>query len=169
MNTVDVSMEGVEPPGWLDKFIRFCEKALRQLGFEQWEVSIILCNDRFIRNLNSRYRGKDEPTDVLSFPQFDAATGKRATQDAISSADTPNRRVPNGDGTYYAGDIVISLDTLSKNASHFHVGEEEELKRLTVHGLLHLAGHDHGTNGPEQPMLTLQEATLLRLTEERIF
>ena len=150
MNTVDVSCEGVEPPGWLDRFIRFALRALDELDIDSWELSVILCNDAFIRDLNFRFRGKDEATDVLSFPQ--ELEGRPAST-----------------GIFYAGDIVISLDMLRTNALEFAVGEEEELKRLLVHGILHLAGHDHSDNSPLQPMLELQETILSRLTEERLF
>jgi probable rRNA maturation factor len=152
-------MEGVEPPGWLDNFVTFCRSALDQLGYEGWEVSVILCDDEFIRRLNRDYRGKDEPTDVLSFPQHESAGEDRRQG---SSGDQ-------GGSTFYAGDIVISLDTLSANAEYFNVATEEELKRVVIHGLLHLAGYDHTDNSPQQPMLRHQESTLQRLTEERIF
>jgi rRNA maturation RNase YbeY len=58
------------------------------------------------------------------------------------------------------GDIVISLETLKTNAAYFHVDEDEELRRLIIHGILHLAGFDHPTNNPEEPMLVLQEKIL---------
>jgi probable rRNA maturation factor len=158
VNTVDVSVEGVEPPGWLDNFKRLCLKALDELGIDGWEVSVILCDDGFIRGLNARYRNKDEATDVLSFPQRGTGAEFPTEGDAATA-----------EHLYYAGDIVISLDTLHLHARRFSVDTEEELKRLVVHGILHLSGMDHSDNSPEQNMLQLQEATLSRLTEERIF
>jgi probable rRNA maturation factor len=88
-------------------------------------VSVLFCADPFIAKLNAQYRGAEGPTDVLSF-----ATGEDYT------AETGERR-------YSAGDIVVSLDTLAQNAAYFHVALDEELKRLLVHGILHLAGYDH--------------------------
>ena len=64
------------------------------------------------------------------------------------------------------GDIVISLETLSKNAEYFEVSENLELKRLLIHGLLHLNGYDHGeehiekNKEPECEMLKIQENLL---------
>ena len=61
---------------------------------------------------------------------------------------------------FSAGDIVISVDTLAKNAVEFDVSQDQELKRLLIHGVLHLSGMDHSDNSPEQPMLQLQEILL---------
>ena len=69
-----------------------------------------------------------------------------------------NRRFP-------AGEIVISLDQLAYNAAEFGVTENEELKRLVIHGMLHLSGKDHADNSPGQEMLLLQERILKRLDQ----
>ena len=61
---------------------------------------------------------------------------------------------------FSAGDIVISVDTLAKNAVEFEVSQDQELKRLLIHGVLHLSGMDHSDNSPEQPMLQFQEIVL---------
>ncbi|MFI5369096.1 MAG: rRNA maturation RNase YbeY, partial [Spirochaetia bacterium] len=112
-------------------------------GFSQWEISLLLCGDARITTLNGRYRGRNRPTDVLSFP-----------------------RDEDGSGTV-AGDIAISLDTLRRNAAAFGVSEEEELKRLTLHGILHLAGMDHG-RGKGRKMLALQQKLMGQLKTECI-
>jgi len=65
-----------------------------------------------------------------------------------------------------AGDIVISIDTLFRNADEFNVAVDEELKRLLIHGILHLSGMDHSDNSPEQEMLKLQESILTDLLKE---
>ncbi|WP_455381334.1 rRNA maturation RNase YbeY [Salinispira pacifica] len=155
MNFVEVSVEGVESPEWLDRLQRFCLEALRKMGKTGWEVSLLLCDDAFIQDLNGRFRDRDEPTDVLSFPQ------SPEEGDALAEDDDS--------APFVAGDIVISLDSLSQNAEEFGVDREEELKRLVVHGLLHLAGMDHPTNEPEEEMLSYQERVLLDLAQERIF
>jgi rRNA maturation RNase YbeY len=67
------------------------------------------------------------------------------------------------------GDIIISLHTLGENAEYFGVEEEEELKRLLIHGILHLSGMDHSDNSPEQEMLIYQEKILTRLSGVKIF
>ena len=63
------------------------------------------------------------------------------------------------------GDIFISLDTMRRNAEEFGVGEEEELSRLLLHGILHLRGLDHKTNDFEkEEMLKEQEEVLTKLS-----
>ncbi|MFC1568204.1 rRNA maturation RNase YbeY [Candidatus Margulisiibacteriota bacterium] len=81
------------------------------------EVNLVLLNDAEIRKLNRKYRGKDKATDVLAFPM-------------------------NEDGI--VGDIAISTETARKNARRFGVNYREEMKRLVIHGTLHLLGYDHG-------------------------
>ena len=125
----------------------FLCRVLEKLGKNKWEVSILFTGDAFIHKLNKEYRGKDEPTDVLSFAQVD---NKEA--------------FPEKGGRFYAGDIVISMETLAKNAEYFGISVNEELKRLLVHGILHLSGMDHDNNNPDQPMLVKQEKILNQFT-----
>ncbi|HOX92511.1 MAG TPA: rRNA maturation RNase YbeY, partial [Spirochaetales bacterium] len=114
------------------------------LGQDGWDLSLLVCDDAFIVNLNEQYRNKEGPTDVLSFEQ-----GERY--------ETP-------DGMrFLAGDIVISLDALARNAQDFSVSVDEELRRLVIHGILHLSGMDHASNDPSEPMLLRQESLLAQL------
>ena len=125
----------------------FLLQVLDKLGKDKWEVSVLFTGDAFIEKLNKEFRGKDEPTDVLSFAQID---NKEA--------------FPEKGGRFYAGDIVVSMETLAKNASYFGISVNEELKRLLVHGILHLSGMDHKNNNPDQPMLVEQENILNQFT-----
>jgi len=143
--SVEVVVEGVRAPRGVTRLARFCGKALAAAGYSQWEVAVLLCADPRIQELNGRYRGKPVPTDVLSFPREEGLTGD------------PVR-----------GDIAVSLDMLARNASRFGTSENEEMKRLLVHGLLHLAGMDHGS-GRSGKMLALQERLLEGLESERIY
>jgi probable rRNA maturation factor len=145
MNRVEVHAEEVPLPVWADSLSVFALNALDSLGKTNWDLSILLCGDAYIRSLNSRYRELDEPTDVLSF----------------SLGET----VPDGEAgmRYLPGDIVISLETLEENARYFRVNEDEELRRLVIHGILHLDGMDHEDNEPSQPMLRVQEEVLVKL------
>jgi probable rRNA maturation factor len=84
------------------------------------EVALVLAGDRLVHRLNRQYRGKDKPTDVLSFP---------------------------GDGAEGSlGDIVISLDTAARNARGLGRTLKQELDVLALHGFLHVLGHDHETD-----------------------
>ncbi len=142
--TVEVAVDGFPAPRWRGRLRRFCVQALREAGAGEWELSFLLCDDGRITALNERYRHRKGPTDVLSFPREASAM----------------------EGVI-AGDIAISLETLRRNARRFGVTEDEELKRLVVHGILHCAGMDHGA-GKGKRMLSLQERLLEALKLERI-
>jgi probable rRNA maturation factor len=124
---------------------------MREIGAAEWDLSILLCDDARMRKLNGRYRGKDNTTDVLSFPR----------------EEHHRRSAASLEGSVVAGDIAISMDTLRRNAFALSVTEEEELKRLLIHGILHCAGMDHGT-GKGKGMLALQERLLGELHQVRI-
>lgn len=135
--------ESIETPSWIRNVEPFILRVLDRLDIDNWEISILFCNDAFITDLNIKYRKIDAPTDVLSFEQGD-------------------EYIDDDDITWFnAGDIVISLDSLRKNCEDFDVTFNEELKRLLVHGILHLNGLDHEDNSPEQEMLQFQEHFLV--------
>ena len=131
------------------------EKAAELLGYDGEEISLLLCNDDYIKELNKTYRNIDAPTDVLSFENDEEYTDEEGSWKCV-------------------GDIVISLQTLPVNAEYFEEDQNSELKRLLVHGLLHLNGMDHGEEhiekgkAPEGEMLKLQEQTLQKLKDEII-
>jgi probable rRNA maturation factor len=153
VNRVAVSAEEVPLPAWSVSLRRFALKTLDRLGRDKWDLSILLCGDKTISDLNARYRGKNEATDVLS---FSLTEGELFPAGGRSS----RRRLP--------GDIVISLDTLRENARRFNINEDEELRRLLIHGILHLDGMDHRGNGEDEPMIQLQEQILKQLSGECI-
>ncbi|MDR2552612.1 MAG: rRNA maturation RNase YbeY [Treponema sp.] len=145
MNRIEITLEGREPPPWLDRTIPFVSSLLERLEKRNWDLSLCFCGDQYIRSLNSRYRNRDEATDVLSFVLGET------------------------DGDFFLpGDIVISLDTLETNAAFFGVSPDEELRRLLIHGILHLGGMDHPSSGEEEPMLILQEKLLRDLGDMHI-
>lgn len=122
---VDVE-EGMEAPEWLGSIAPFACKVLDKLGKDDWEVSFLFCSAPFIRKLNNDYRDIDSETDILSFED-----GTEYTDD-------------DGNTVFSAGDIAICIDVFVKNAVEFGVKPDEELKRLIIHGLMHLSGMDHG-------------------------
>ena len=141
---MEVTVVGVPAPPWRRRVPAFCSRVLSAIGTRRWDVAILLCGDERITDLNARYRGKPKPTDVLSFPRDEAAeTG------------------------LVNGDLALCLDALRRNARRFAVTEDQELKRLLVHGLLHLAGMDHG-RGKGPTMLALQERLLADLDAETV-
>lgn len=148
--------EGLAAPEWLCNVEPFMQKVMRLLDYDSEEISVLFCTDDFIRELNMSYRHIDSPTDVLSFESGDEYQDEKGTR------------------WRNMGDIVISLEMLKTNAAYFDSNENDELKRLLLHGLLHLNGMDHGeehiTKGEEPlcPMLILQEKLLDGLKSERI-
>jgi probable rRNA maturation factor len=148
VNEVEVSSAGIDDPPWLRRCESFAAKVLSARGINRWELSILMTDDRTITELNRRYRNVDGPTDILSFSQEPSNAPP-----AVSPAP--------------AGDIVISLETMIRNARQGDIPEEEELKRLVIHGILHLQGMDHQEEG--SGMIELQEKILRRLQKERIF
>lgn len=151
-NSISVSFND-EPPGSIDpvRVENFISEVLNDLNLKNWDISLLFCDDAFIQNLNKQYRDIDSPTDVLSFEQ-----GDEYFDDA-------------GETRFMAGDIVISLDSLRFNAEEFNVEINEELKRLIVHGILHLNGMDHSDNSPEQEMLKFQEELLVQYKNMEIY
>lgn len=150
MNKVTVNAEEYPLPSWSGNMCRFAIKVLEEIKRDNWELSILICGDKTITKLNAQYRNKNEPTDILSFN-----LGETVQED--------------GKTVFLPGDIVISLDTLRENAKYFSTSEDEELRRLIIHGILHLDGMNHETNGQSEPMLLLQEEILKKLENKRIF
>lgn len=148
--------EGVEAPCWLEKAESFIKKVMDLQNWDREEVSVLFCNDDFIHELNKNYRQIDSATDVLSFENGESYEDE------------------NGEVWLSAGDIAISLETLPKNALYFEVSEDEELRRLLVHGLLHLNGYDHGEEHVEKgvepvcEMLKVQKKIMESLSNETI-
>ena len=148
MNTVKINREGLPvadaatPPEWADGIESFTLAVLEKLKKKNWDLSLLFCDNKTIRNLNRQYRNRDEATDVLSF---------------IMGETEGERFLP--------GDIAVSLEMVKENAEAFEVSPAEELRRLLIHGILHLSGMDHASNGKGEPMLTLQEQLLGDISE----
>lgn len=108
----------------------------------KFEVNVTLCDNDFIRTLNDEYRGKDTPTDVLSFPLYDFDTPKVMTQ---------------------LGDIIISLEKAKEQATELGTGMKRELCFLVAHSSLHLLGYTHDTEEELEIMVEKQEKVLTEL------
>lgn len=108
---------------------------LKHEGFDSdAEVSITLCDNEYIKKLNSEYRNKDTSTDVLSFPLYDFSM-----EDAL----IPGEAVP-------LGDIVISMERAKEQAKEIGNPFLKEVAFLTVHSMLHLLGYDHELGSEEE-------------------
>lgn len=102
------------------------------------DVSLLLTDDTEIQALNRDWRGKDKPTDVLSFP--------------ASDLDAP-----------FLGDIAVSLGVTQQDAAAKEIALDQHLSHLLIHGLMHLLGHDHKDDTEAEEMESLEIAALASL------
>lgn len=134
----------VAEPAWtetLPGLTDICQTALNAGAVHQkaaGEVSLLLTNDEEIQTLNRDWRGKDKPTDVLSFP--------------ADPVDAP-----------FLGDIAISLGVCQKDAASREIALDQHLAHLLIHGFLHLLGHDHKDDTEAAEMESLEIAALASL------
>jgi probable rRNA maturation factor len=132
------------PIGELHKIALVLLRALQQ---SRAELSIALVDDNEMRKLNSKYRKKNETTDVLSFPAAE--------------------RVPSGG--VLLGDVVISVEQARRQAKDRNKAIKSEMVTLLIHGLLHLLGYDHERSERQAKLMRNLERRLLRhLCEQRI-
>ena len=122
------------------------------------EVSVMFTDDEEIHKLNRLHRGVDRPTDVLSFPLFEYDENGDITEDDLDF---------NPNGEMILGDIVISLETASRQAQEYGHSFEREIGFLTVHSMLHPFGYDHMTPEDEEEMFGYQREILERIGLER--
>ena len=108
-------------------------RLLREVNEPESSLSISLVDDAVIRELNREHRGKDKPTDVLSFPLDPSDFGDPRAK-PVGSPNTPERLL---------GDVVISIDTARRQAADYDAPLQNEIYRLLIHGILHVLGHDH--------------------------
>jgi probable rRNA maturation factor len=106
------------------------------------EASVILADDALIRSLNSTYRGKDKPTNVLSFP-FQLPPG------------APHKSI--------LGDVVLSAETIQREAAERGIAPVHHLQHLVIHGLLHFLGFGHETDTEAEEMERLETDILATL------
>ena len=151
-NKVLISNEqnAVKIPSGLRILIRrSCNAVLEFEGFEQpAEISVTFVDNAEIQTLNAQYRGKDMPTDVLSFP-----LGEDGKYD-----------VDQDTGACLLGDIVISMEKAMEQAELYGHPLQREVAFLTVHSMLHLLGYDHEQGGlAAVKMREKEEAVLIQL------
>lgn len=106
----------------------------KKLGKRTGFVDLVINNDKAMHSINLEYRGKDEPTDVISFAYLEVTDFKKEKGDII------------------AGDVFISIDTAKKQAKAHKHTLKKEFEVLFTHGLLHLLGFDHKNDKEEKEM-----------------
>lgn len=135
----------------MESLARFCERVQRELGFPEESVTICFVSDPAMARMNRIFRGKQGPTDVLSFPaRRTKARGARSF-----------RRARGSNADRYVGDIAISPETARRFARRRSHGLASELRVLILHGMVHLAGYDHENDNGE--MIHLERRLRRRL------
>lgn len=114
------------------------------------EVSVRLADDGEVRELNRRYRGKDQPTNVLSFPMIQADLLQTVTENS-------------DDGEVLLGDIVLAHGVCAAEAAEKGVPLADHATHLIVHGLLHLLGYDHQGTAEAEAMESLETEAMAAL------
>ncbi|KAF3788729.1 Endoribonuclease [Nymphaea thermarum] len=128
--------------GLKDSDYKTRDRTINDVGnFEKVELSIMLCNDNFIRKLNKDWRDEDHATDVLSMSQH------------IAGFDLP---------ILMLGDIVISVETAARQAEERGHSLLDEIRILLVHGLLHLLGFDHEVSDEAEAEMEKEEEVVLK-------
>ena len=107
------------------------------------ELGVVFSDDAHIRTLNAGWRGKDKPTNVLSFPAFPVKPGEKLPP--------------------MLGDIVLASETVAREAELEGKPLDHHITHLVVHGVLHLLGHDHEDEAEAERMEALERAALARL------
>jgi probable rRNA maturation factor len=157
-----LSVETHEASPWpdaLDWEARAAEAAAAALALTPWagladaaplvEVAVRLTDDTEVHALNRDFRGKDKPTNVLSFPQVQADL-----LDTLSNSD---------DGEILLGDIVLARETCAREADEKRISIADHATHLIVHGTLHLVGYDHMDDASAQAMEALEVKALASL------
>jgi probable rRNA maturation factor len=143
VSTVDPSWSTISPDA-AKLLRRSARRAFAAAGAAGWrgskvghEVSFMLTDDKSMRKLNRSYRGKDKPTNVLSFASLDGAK--------------PKTSVP-----WLLGDIVLAAGVIAREARQQAKELDHHLSHMAVHGMLHLMGYDHEDDADAEIMEALE-------------
>ncbi|MFC2018284.1 rRNA maturation RNase YbeY [Chloroflexota bacterium] len=136
---------------WLYKIVELCLK-IHKFDYEV-ELSLFITGDETVRDINQKYRGMDETTDVLSFALTEEGSD-------ISQFILPP------DGISHLGEVIISYPRAVMQAEKADHDVEQEMALLIIHGILHLLGYDHNEPDREIEMRGLERKILNDLTRE---
>ncbi len=153
MTDVDIAV-GVEAGPWPEGIADLAERAARaalDAGYageagRTAELSVVLADDALVRRLNRDYRGKDKPTNVLSF--------------AFADEDEPDA---GPDAPLMLGDVVLAFETVAREAGEQTKTFPDHAIHLVVHGVLHLLGYDHETESDAEEMEAMEVRVLASL------
>ena len=152
---VEADAEWDSSTGWEQLVRRAAEAAIAESAFPQLtrierdiELSVRLTTDREVQALNAQWRGKDKPTNVLSFPQMEP--------DQLGSVEDDGPEL-------MLGDLVLAHGTCAREADEKAIPLHDHASHLVVHGTLHLLGYDHGDDRQAEDMEDREVRALARL------
>lgn len=141
--------------GWTGLVRSAAEAAIAESAFprlttgeRQMELSVRLTGDSEVKALNARWRGKDEPTNVLSFPQMEPEELTKIAEDGTG---------------LMLGDLVLAHGVCEREAADKHLPLQSHAAHLIVHGTLHLLGYDHHDDRSAETMESLEVRALARI------
>jgi len=135
----------------IKQFENDAQKILKHLGYDDFDLGILITDNKSIHAFNSTYREKDKPTDILSFPFHpDLKAGERIE--------------PENEDEKNLGDIIISPEYVKADLERWDKTFEERMRILLVHGICHLLGYDH-IKDEDYEVMKEKEAELLSLLQ----
>ena len=147
MIRIELFREGISLPYkgvTRQKIIKTATTAAHLLDLKNASITIIITDDAYMRDINREFRRHDEPTDVISFSNRD---------NPFPEIDGDNEEI---------GDLYISIERADKQAREYRVSLENEVKRLIVHGILHLVGYDHERSDSDEEIMLRKEEEICR-------
>jgi len=118
------------------------EKIIRLLKLAKHSITIIITDNLTIKKINKKYRNKNRPTDVISFAECDMP-------------------FPDAGTVHHLGDVFISIERAWQQYPEYSRSFRDELRRLLVHGILHLAGYDHEKSAREEKRMKEKEEEVM--------
>jgi probable rRNA maturation factor len=146
---ISIEAEWPSPPDWealAERAAAAAAQAAPELAKARLYISVLFADDGEVRVLNRDWRGKDKPTNVLSFPMLER-------EDLLALA-------PDGPPELL-GDLALALETCAREAAEKGITLEHHAAHLIVHGLLHLAGYDHETSPEDARAMEIIEIKAL--------
>jgi len=134
----------------IEKLKKDARTVLGLLNYYDFELNVFLTTNQTVQAYNKKYRKKDKPTDILSFPYYpDLKPGEQI--------------IPEVEDDKQLGDIVISLEYVQNQLKDLKISIDERLQVLLVHGICHLIGYDHETDDEYKEMQKKEKSLLKHL------
>ncbi|MCL2108909.1 MAG: rRNA maturation RNase YbeY [Oscillospiraceae bacterium] len=155
MSKISLNFAGASDQSTENLIEKACKAVLQAENIDyDTEVSILLTDNAEIRTLNREFRGKDAPTDVLSFPMNELLPGQ--------AREIFNELVKNPEnGCVILGDIVINAELAEVQAREFNHSREREIAFLATHSMLHLLGYDHENDEAGEKIMRQKQTEIL--------